>query len=286
MQVFVNTGGHVFLGDPPTCTFPVFTREQRKHVCWVLLWSFRLPRKHEYSFQCGLGERRILEVLHGLQQTKENRTENDPTAASGTPSQPVMDQEAGSVCRKAIQAQDVCPICQEELLERKQHMSLCRCGCGTNFHICQTGTVSSVQGGLSLSEITPGAGEKRSKALDCRRERKARQTAGTFLSQLPGLPCHRKCLDVPSAPTSICDCSKKGCHPQHPFASRTERREKWELVEEDLSDEPSLTEVPTKSQSKHSPASLLIIPLLCCRSVLDQIKNIYSSVQKSCFGKV
>lgn len=83
------------------------------------------------SFQLGLVERQILEVLHGLHQTKAHRTENDLSAASRTPSQPVMGQEAGSVCRKVIQAQDVCPICQEELLEKKQPVSYCRCvgGC-------------------------------------------------------------------------------------------------------------------------------------------------------------
>lgn len=79
------------------------------------------------SFQHGLVERQILEVLHGLHQTKAHRMENDPSAASRAPSQAVMGQEDGSVCRKAIQAQDVCPICQEELLEKKQPVSYCRC---------------------------------------------------------------------------------------------------------------------------------------------------------------
>lgn len=53
--------------------------------------------------------------------------ESDSSAASGTPSQAVAGQEAGSVCRKMIQAQDVCPICQEELLEKKLPVSYCRC---------------------------------------------------------------------------------------------------------------------------------------------------------------
>ncbi len=83
------------------------------------------------SFQHGLVERQILEVLHGLHQAKAHRTESDLPAASRTPSQPAVGQETGSVCRKVIQAQDVCPICQEELLEKKQPVSYCRCvgGC-------------------------------------------------------------------------------------------------------------------------------------------------------------
>lgn len=85
------------------------------------------------SFQHGLVERQILEVLHGLHKTKDHRTEKDPPAASGTPSQPVTGQEAGSVCRKTIQAQDVCPICQEELLEKNLPVSYCRCVGGFGF---------------------------------------------------------------------------------------------------------------------------------------------------------
>lgn len=79
------------------------------------------------SFQHGLVERQILELLHGLHQTRAHRMENYASAASGTLSQPVMDQEAGSICRKIIQAQDVCPICQEELLEKQHPVSYCRC---------------------------------------------------------------------------------------------------------------------------------------------------------------
>ncbi|KAL7370413.1 hypothetical protein ABVT39_027873 [Epinephelus coioides] len=61
--------------------------------------------------------------------------ENDPSAAEETLSQVVTDPETGSVCRKTIQVQDVCPICQEELLEKKQPVSYCRFGCGNNVHI-------------------------------------------------------------------------------------------------------------------------------------------------------
>lgn len=69
------------------------------------------------SFQPGLVERQILELLHGLHQNK---------ASTGTQRQRAKGAEAGSVCRKVIQAQDVCPICQEELLEKKQPVCFCR----------------------------------------------------------------------------------------------------------------------------------------------------------------
>uniref|UniRef100_A0A3P8SFY7 SWIM-type domain-containing protein n=1 Tax=Amphiprion percula TaxID=161767 RepID=A0A3P8SFY7_AMPPE len=125
----------VCLGDQHSCTCPEFTKEQEpcKHICWVLLRKFRLPREHEYSFQRGLMERQILELLHGLHQTKAQWTEFEPSAASLTPNRP--DREEGRVCRKAINAQDVCPICQKDLLERKQPVSYCRFSCGNNVHI-------------------------------------------------------------------------------------------------------------------------------------------------------
>jgi len=78
------------------------------------------------SFQHGLVERQILEVLRGLHQTKERRTGGDSSAASGAASPPAAAREAGSVCRRVIQAQDVCPICQEGLLEKKLPVSHCR----------------------------------------------------------------------------------------------------------------------------------------------------------------
>lgn len=65
-------------------------------------------------------DRELLELLNGL----HHRTEFD---ASGTLGLAVPGPEAVSVCRKVIQAEDVCPICQEELLQKKQPVSYCRC---------------------------------------------------------------------------------------------------------------------------------------------------------------
>lgn len=93
------------------------------------------------SFQHGLVERQILELLHGLHQTTAHRMENDASYASGTPSQPVMGQDAGSVCRKVIQAQDVCPICQEELLEKKHPVTYCRCVDGSDTGLIWDGVL-------------------------------------------------------------------------------------------------------------------------------------------------
>ncbi|KAG8004464.1 E3 ubiquitin-protein ligase Zswim2, partial [Nibea albiflora] len=248
----------VCLGDPHTCTCPVFTREQEpcKHICWVLLRRFRLPREHEYSFQHGLVERQILEVLQGSHQTEAHRTGNDASPPFRTASQPITGQKAGSVCRKVIQAQDVCPICQEELLEKKLPVSYCRFGCGNNVHIScmkvwadhqrlsdREDTVkcplcredfSSLK---SLQEQVKNA----AKLFTAAEREKPQRHLGVLCRRCRACPVTGKCFRC-----TVCsyfylceDCSKQGCHPQHPFASRTTRREKWRLVADDLSDAPT-----------------------------------------------
>ncbi|XP_031708113.1 E3 ubiquitin-protein ligase ZSWIM2 [Anarrhichthys ocellatus] len=247
----------VCLGDPHLCTCPVFTKEQEpcKHICWVLLRKFRLPRDHEYSFQLGLVERQILEVLHGLHQTKDYRTENDPSAASGTPSQPVTGQEAGNVCRKVIQAQDVCPICQEVLLEKKQPVSYCRFSCGNNVHIScmkvwadhqrlsdrkETVKCPLCREDFSSLKLLEEQVKNAAKLFTASEREKPDMHLGVLCDSCRLCPVTGKCFKC-----TVCryfylceDCSKKGCHPQHPFASRTKRREKWHRVSDDLKDEP------------------------------------------------
>ncbi|XP_042260846.1 E3 ubiquitin-protein ligase ZSWIM2 isoform X3 [Thunnus maccoyii] len=247
----------VCLGDPHTCTCPVFSREQEpcKHICWILLRKFRLPREHEYSFQHGLVERQILEVLHGLHQTRAHQTENDSSAASGTPSQPVTGQEAGSVCRKVIQAQDVCPICQEELLEKKQPVSYCRFGCGNNVHIScmkvwadhqqlsdreETVRCPLCREDFSSLKLLQEQVKNAAKLCTAAEREKPDRHLGVLCHSCRVCPVTGKCFKC-----TVCsyfylceDCSKKGCHPQHLFASRTKRREKWRLVTEDVCDDP------------------------------------------------
>ncbi|XP_032362108.1 E3 ubiquitin-protein ligase ZSWIM2 isoform X3 [Etheostoma spectabile] len=262
----------VCLGDPHACTCPVFTREQEpcKHICWVLLRKFKLPREHEYSFQHGLVERQILEVLHGLHQTKDHWTETHSAAAAGTPSQPVTGQEAGSVCRKVIQAQDVCPICQEVLLEKKQPVSYCRFGCGNNVHISCMKVWADHQKLLdsednvkcplcredfSSLKLLQEQVKNAAKLFTAAEREKPDRHLGTLCYSCRVGPVTGRCFKC-----TVCryfylceDCSKKGCHPQHPFASRKKRREKWHLVAEDPSDEP-------RGATSHQPNDS-IIPL-------------------------
>ncbi|XP_035005866.2 E3 ubiquitin-protein ligase ZSWIM2 [Hippoglossus stenolepis] len=245
----------VCLGDPHTCTCAVFTKEQEpcKHICWVLLRKFRIPREHEYSFQHGLVERQISEVLHGLHQPKAHRMENDPTAAPGTSSRAVPGPEPGSVCRKPMEAQDVCPICQEELLERKLPVSYCRFGCGNNVHIScmkvwadhqrlrgheETVKCPLCREDFSSVKFLQEQVKNAAKLFTAAEREKPHRHLGVFCHVCQICPITGKCFKC-----TVCsflylceDCSKRGCHPQHPLASRTKRRDEWHLV--DQRDEP------------------------------------------------
>ncbi|KAM9334154.1 E3 ubiquitin-protein ligase ZSWIM2 [Symphorus nematophorus] len=278
----------VFLGDPHMCTCPVFTKEQQpcKHICWVLLRKFRLPREHEYSFQHGLVERQISEVLDGSRQTKDHRTENEPSAASRTPSQAVITgQEAGSVCRKVIQAQDVCPICQEELLEKKQPVSYCRFGCGNSVHIScmkvwadhqrlsdreETVKCPLCREDFSSLKSLQEQVKNAAKLFAAAEREKADKHLGVLCHSCRLCPITGKCFKC-----TVCsyfylceNCSKKGCHPQHPFASRTKRREEWRLVA-DLSEDPAgETSQPANDRTTPVAADRLPENVLGCLPVV------------------
>ena len=57
----------VFLGDPHSCTCATFMKEKElcKHICWVLLKKFRILRQNPVTWQLGLVEREINELLRG-----------------------------------------------------------------------------------------------------------------------------------------------------------------------------------------------------------------------------
>ncbi|XP_069052691.1 E3 ubiquitin-protein ligase ZSWIM2 isoform X2 [Lepisosteus oculatus] len=124
----------VCLGDPHKCTCSAFLKEKDlcKHICWVLLRKFRLPRDHEYSFQLGLVERTIAQVLQGehsvqTPQPKEHSSEQKQSTA----------EEDGCVRQKEIATEDICPICQEELLKKRLPVSYCRCMVCSSYHLCE-----------------------------------------------------------------------------------------------------------------------------------------------------
>ncbi|CAM4622510.1 unnamed protein product [Leuciscus chuanchicus] len=89
--------------------------------------------KNTDCFQYGLKERQILELLQGLDVTKTtspNERENSADLSYPEPS-----EEDGGIRQKDVEKDDICPICQEELLLKKLPVTYCKFSCGNNIHI-------------------------------------------------------------------------------------------------------------------------------------------------------
>lgn len=133
----------VFLGDPHSCTCPAFKKENDlcKHICWILLKKFRLDRQNQVSWQKGLVEREINQVLRGLtapQKPQKPSALAKQLALRAGKSDGDGDgevEEDGAIGQRPIGEDDVCPICQEELLAKHLPVTYCKHGCGNSVHI-------------------------------------------------------------------------------------------------------------------------------------------------------
>ncbi|XP_061572282.1 E3 ubiquitin-protein ligase ZSWIM2 [Cololabis saira] len=232
----------VCLGDPHTCSCPAYKKKKKPciHIYWVLLRLFRVPQVHQYSFRHGLLGSQISELLCWA--------EFGPS--SSAMSHLVPCQRAKSVRRKEIQDQDACPICQESLLEIKEPVCYCRFGCGNNIHIlCMDGWAAHQKTSFTFGMVKCPLCRQdfnyrrllrkevvNSKALFTAAEKeKPHVHLGVVCHSCRSCPVTGRCFKC-----TVCsyfylceDCMKKDCHPQHPFASRATRTEKWRLVGQD-----------------------------------------------------
>ncbi|CAF1414770.1 unnamed protein product [Rotaria magnacalcarata] len=123
----------VFLGDQHQCSCNAFQRDRElcKHLCWLLLKRFRVPRTNPMLWQKGLVEREINELLRGLAHEDErNKTNHNNNKKNDAGNDGEDDVE-----QRSIGENDVCPICQEEFLIKKLPITYCRHGCGNNVHV-------------------------------------------------------------------------------------------------------------------------------------------------------
>ncbi|MBN3270616.1 ZSWM2 ligase, partial [Polyodon spathula] len=234
----------VCLGDPHCCTCSVFFKDKDlcKHICWVLLKKFRLPREHEYCFQLGLVEREINQLLWGLHHVKTPRP-----AANISESKQKTTEDDGCVGQKMIDAEDVCPICQEELLKKKLPVSYCRYGCGNSVHIScmkiwadhQTKSQSDTmvkcplcrKNFASLKNLYEEVRNSAKLTTAAEKERPDRHL-GIPCNNCTAFPINGKCFKC----TVCCDyhlceeCFRKQCHSHHSFSFRLKRTQRWRPV--------------------------------------------------------
>uniref|UniRef100_A0A8C8VJD3 Zinc finger SWIM-type containing 2 n=1 Tax=Pelusios castaneus TaxID=367368 RepID=A0A8C8VJD3_9SAUR len=236
----------VFLGDPHSCTCSTFLREKDlcSHICWILLKKFKIPRNHEYAFQLGLLEREINDMLQRLHQEQ-----TPPARANTFHNILVKREEDGYVNQKEIDAEDVCPICQEQLLKKMCPITYCRYSCGNNVHIACMKIWADHQGELKNDSVV--------KCPLCREEfaplklileefRNSTQLVTAAekvrLDRHLGLPCNNcrafpiegrcyKCTEC--SEYHLChECFTSLCHPPHVFTFRQKRNQRWRSLDQ------------------------------------------------------
>ena len=94
----------------------------------VLLKKFRIPRANPVVWQLGLIQREISEVLRGF-LTQQTSSSPRPAPSSHVLHTPVTQKEIGP--------DDVCPICQDDLLDssHRRRVTYCQFGCGKSVHV-------------------------------------------------------------------------------------------------------------------------------------------------------
>ncbi|XP_045152979.1 E3 ubiquitin-protein ligase ZSWIM2 [Echinops telfairi] len=251
----------VFLGNPHTCNCSTFLkgRDLCKHICWVLLKKFKLPRNHESAFQLGLVEGEISDLLRG---THRVRTPQPETNGETTPI-----EEDGHIKQKEIDPEDVCSICQEVLLEKKLPVTFCRYGCGNSIHIkCMkilanfqemTTSTSMLKCPLCRKEFAPLKlileEFKNSSKLESAAEKER-------LDKHLGIPCNNcqqfpiegncyKCTEC--IEYHLCqECFSNCCHLSHIFTFRERRNQKWRPLEKRSKETVKYTDTENDMEEK------------------------------------
>ncbi|XP_059822802.1 E3 ubiquitin-protein ligase ZSWIM2 isoform X1 [Hypanus sabinus] len=253
----------VNIGNPHNCSCSTFLKENDlcKHICWVLLKKFRLPRDHECAFQLGLVDREI-EIL--LQNLHIDETAQFPTRNSNVKQN--VEGAIGDVLQKEIYPEDICPICQEELLKKKQPVTYCsNCvgqvlqyilfhnfdlyTCGNSVHIkcmriwvehqTKIENAATIKCPLCREEFAP---------LSLLQEEFRNSTKFTTVAERErldrhlGIPCNKcgicpiqgKCYRCLSCPDfHLCQkCFPCLSHPQHEFTFREKRNQCWKPLQQ------------------------------------------------------
>ncbi|XP_071477687.1 E3 ubiquitin-protein ligase Zswim2-like [Diadema antillarum] len=237
----------VLLGDPHKCTCSVFLREKElcKHICWVLLKKFRVDRHNPLSFQKGLVEREINEVLRGLAKREDPRRRAAAERIARTAARQgnaYQHSDGREILeQREITEEDVCPICQDELLGNREPVTYCRFGCAKSIHIkCmkvwadhQKSTGETVLkcplcredfGQIDILEA-----EYRNASLQKTRAERADIHMGIACDACNQSPISGKCYKCTTCPDyHLCqNCFSANAHMQHSFQFRQKSSQRW-----------------------------------------------------------
>ncbi|XP_067891687.1 E3 ubiquitin-protein ligase ZSWIM2 isoform X2 [Heterodontus francisci] len=195
------------------------------------------------SFQLGLVDREI-EIL--LDSLHTEQTLQPPASKSKIKQN---DEEmVGVVCQKEIDPEDVCPICQEELLKKKQPVTYCRYSCGNSVHIrcmkiwaehqAKTENETIIKCPLcreefALLSLLQEEFRNSTKLLAAERERLDRHL-GIPCNNCQVCPIQGKCYRCLSCPDfHLCqECFPCLSHPQHEFTFREKRNQRWKPLQQ------------------------------------------------------
>ncbi|XP_061464244.1 E3 ubiquitin-protein ligase ZSWIM2 [Rhineura floridana] len=233
----------VSLGNPHSCSCSTFVKEKDlcKHICWLLLKKFKLPRDHEYALKLGLVEREINYVLQGPQVAPQAKVSANSTKELQT-------ADDGYIKQKEIDNEGVCPICQDMLLKKMLPVTYCRFGCGNNIHIVCMKIWADHQIDLEKDSLVkcPLCREDFAPLkllLEEFRNSKRLMTVAEKqrLDRHLGIPCNNcrvcpiegncyKCTEC--SEYHLCHgCFRSFCHPSHIFVFREKRNQRWRSVE-------------------------------------------------------
>ncbi|KAI8842972.1 hypothetical protein BC829DRAFT_297983 [Chytridium lagenaria] len=234
----------VGLGSRHTCTCSTFTGESELciHILWVMIKMFRVPLESDLLFQHSLVEREISEIMQSSRRRKEMIT----PAKVVEPSQGQIENK-NHVPRRPIEDGDVCPICQEDLIEDPVTTTYCKMSCGNNLHVkCMKILIEHQTKAMGMDNIKCPLCRKNFGTVDDLKKEFAEQSKSKSHHEMPekhyGTACNEcgacpivgklhRCIVCKSHNRSyfLCDkCFVDGAHSEHSFSHRQKRSSrKW-----------------------------------------------------------
>ncbi|KAI8894774.1 hypothetical protein BC833DRAFT_555592 [Globomyces pollinis-pini] len=227
----------VGIGYTNYCNCSKFSMEENTcvHIAWLMLRVYHVPITSDVLYQSSLVEREINDILSMRKQHK-------PKIITTPELNAVNDGKRGppyKVPPRDIDEEDVCPICQDNLIDASNSPLMhCRDSCGNHLHIKCLKILINHQKSIDSNEIkcplcrkTFGTVENITKELEAPKKTERRQfihlgvqCRGCENTRVTGR-LHR-CLMCKDH--YLCDdCFKSGSHSEHSFEFRSRPTSKW-----------------------------------------------------------